>query len=102
MWQHGAPIRRAYETRAAEVWNCKLESFRLSSVYETPCNRGVAIDTAVAEEWPVAAGVLDDLEIHLAEQDLLFVVRGFGNDAPEWIAQERASPKFKSLTGDPV
>ncbi len=50
----------------------------LLSIEQAICDRGVGVDSAVAEEWPVAADVFESLQVDVAHEDFFAVVRGFG------------------------
>src|SRR5712692_9321219 len=56
----------------------------------------IGIDAAVAEKRPVAARVFTFCGIAFDDEDFFFVVRGLGDDLPEWIRDERISPKFET------
>ena len=64
-------------------------------------DRGVGVDAAVAEERPVAAGLLLELRVALGEEDLLGVAAGPGEDAAERVGQERAAPELEAAAGGP-
>src|SRR5206468_3265866 len=59
---------------------------------------GVAVDTAVAQEGPVAAGVFNRGQVDFTDQNLFLVVRSFGDHPAERIAKERASPEFQTIS----
>src|SRR5882762_1700161 len=65
------------------------------SVDQAAGDRRVSVDSAVAQEGPIAADVLNAGQIDLANEDLLFVVRSLSDDDSERIAKERSSPEFK-------
>ena len=58
----------------------------------------VGIDAAVAEKGPVATRLLDEMRIDFADENLLFVVRGLGNDAAERVGKKRSAPELDALT----
>ena len=39
------------------------------------------------------------MQVDFAQQNFFFVVRSFGQHAAEWVAEKRASPKLKALSG---
>ena len=53
---------------------------------QTAGNRGVTINSAVTQERPVAADVLQCFHINFAHQDLFFIMRAFNDHFAEWIA----------------
>ena len=60
-------------------------------------NPFVGIHAAVAQEGPVAARLLDQRAIDLAQHDLFRIVPGLGDDAAEGIGQKAAAPELDSL-----
>ncbi len=60
----------------------------------------VGVDAAVAEEGPVAANLLLQLDVHLGEEDLFLVVAGLGDDAAEGIGDEGAAPELEARAVD--
>src|SRR5581483_6715827 len=68
-------------------------------VDETAGDRGVTVDTAVAQEWPVAADVLERLQVDFAHQNFFSVMGTLGEHSPERIAEKRSAPEFESLAG---
>src|SRR5690349_9299773 len=91
MWTCGAPIRQASGNQAG----VELEIRR--SIQEPARNRGVALNSAVAQKRPVTPGVFQQLQIAFADQNFFVVVRGFGDDAAEGISKERSTPEFQTL-----
>jgi hypothetical protein len=69
------------------------------AIEQTIGDRGVGVDSAVAEEGPVAADVLEGLQVDVADQNFFAVVRGFDEDSAEGIAEEGCAPKFESVAG---
>ena len=63
------------------------------------CDRPIGVDATVAQEGPVAANVFQCFQIHIADENLLAVVRGFGEHSAEGIAEERSAPELESLAG---
>src|SRR6266852_3208074 len=63
---------------------------------------GVAVDAAVAQEGPVAADVFQGVQVDFAYQNFFLVLRGFGDDFAEGVAEERASPKFQAVPGSGI
>src|SRR5687767_12408566 len=59
-------------------------------------DRGICVDTTVAEEGPVAAGAFDELRIALGDEHLRLGA-GFGDDAPEGIAHERVPEELDAV-----
>ena len=59
----------------------------------------IAVDAAVAQKGPVAADIFHRDQVNFTHQDFFFVVRGFGYDAAEGVTEERASPKFQTISG---
>ena len=57
----------------------------------------VRIHAAIAPERPVAAHVLDALQVHLGDQHFFLVVRGLRDDLPEGIGDERSAPELQAL-----
>src|SRR5947208_630635 len=55
----------------------------------------VGVNAAVAKKGPVAARVLEQRKIDFSDDELLFFVRGLGDDAAEGIGQEAAAPEFE-------
>jgi hypothetical protein len=49
---------------------------------------GVAINAAVAQEWPIAADIFQVFQIALADQNFFLVVRSFHDDPSKRIAKE--------------
>ena len=60
----------------------------LPSIDQAIGNRRVGVDSAVAQERPVAANFLESFQVDFADQDFFAVVRGFGEDAAEGIAEK--------------
>src|SRR3954469_22086200 len=89
-WLRGAPTRRA-----CEAWDVLEIAFGAWLIDEPAGDRTVSVDAAVAQEGPVAANVFHLLGVDFADQDLLFVVRGFGKHHAEGIAEERTAPELK-------
>jgi hypothetical protein len=56
----------------------------------------ITIDTAVAQERPVAADVFQRLQVDIADQDFFAVMGGFGQYTAKGVAEERATPEFES------
>src|ERR1700730_1521234 len=59
-------------------------------------NGAVGVDTAVAEERPIAAGVFASRGIALDDQNFLLVVWSFGNHLSKRVGDERISPEFET------
>ena len=66
------------------------------SVKEAAGDALVGVYAAVAEEGPVAAGVLEELAVNLCDEDLFFVVGGLGDDAAEGVCDEGTAPEFEA------
>ena len=62
----------------------------------------VGVDAAVAEKWPVAAGIFEQAQIDFGDQDLFLVVGGFGDDAAEGVGDERSAPELQSRAVDAI
>src|SRR5258706_8377491 len=71
----------------------------LASIEQTIGDWRVRIDSAVAEEWPVAADVFEGFQVDVAHQNFFLVLRGFSQHAAEGIAEEGCAPEFQSLAG---
>ena len=69
---------------------------RLLGIQEPLGDRGVGVDPAVAEERPVAAGLLLEPGVAVGDEDLLGLVAGPGEDAAEGVGQERAAPELEA------
>src|SRR5438128_2652806 len=75
---------------------------------EEPLGKGrIGVDAAVAEEGPVAAGLLLELGVAGGDDDLFGIVPGAREDSAEGIGQERAAPELQAAAGrsfvaDPV
>src|ERR1700735_3752791 len=65
-------------------------------VEETLFEAGVGIDSAIAQERPIAANVFQVREVHFAVQNFFAVGGAFRDDNSLRIAKERAAPEFKS------
>src|SRR6202171_2749903 len=65
-------------------------------VEEALLDAAIRVDTAVAEEGPVAAHLFDARQIDLADQDLLLVGRRFDDDDAEGIAEEGSAPELEA------
>src|SRR4051794_35074165 len=65
-------------------------------IEETLLDAAVGVDAAVAQERPVAPHLLLAGEVDLADQDLLLVDRGLGDDDAEGIAEERRAPELEA------
>src|SRR6476469_40724 len=59
-------------------------------------NRRVRVDPSIAEEGPVATGVLDQLRIAHGGEDLGALAR-FGEDAAEGVGDERVAEELDAL-----
>src|ERR1039458_6204310 len=71
------PTRLAYDSRGRQGFAKISEAWAFERLYqESLRNRAVRIHAAIAPEGPVAANVLDPLQVHLRDQHLFFVVRG--------------------------
>ena len=62
----------------------------------------VRIDAAVAQKGPVAARVFNQAEVDLADQNLLCVMRGLGDDAAKRIGQKAAAPELEARPGGAI
>src|ERR1700733_2531215 len=71
----------------------------LASINQPVANGGIRVNPAVAQERPVAANIFQSLQIDISHQDFFTIVRGFGQHAPERIAEKRSAPEFQSLAG---
>src|ERR1019366_6720132 len=69
------------------------------SVNHATGDGSVTVDAAVAQEGPVAANLLQLMQVYFAEQNFFLIVRSFGEHAPEGIAEERPSPEFEAFAG---
>src|ERR1039458_3963444 len=69
------------------------------SVNHATGDGSVTVDAAVAQEGPVAANLLQLMQVYFAEQNFFLIVRSFGQHAPEGIAEERPSPEFEAFAG---
>ena len=58
------------------------------AIDKPPRNRPVRIDAPVAQEWPVAARILHQLQIHLANQNLLRSCAAFATTRPNGSAMK--------------
>src|SRR5216117_743863 len=58
-------------------------------------NRGITIDSPVAQEWPVPADIFERFQIYFTKQKFFFFVRRLGDYPAERITNERATPKLK-------
>src|SRR5438093_3717148 len=58
-------------------------------------NRGITVDSPVAQDWPVPADVFQRFQITFPKQNLFFVVRRLCDYPPERITNERPTPKLK-------
>ena len=52
------------------------------------CDRRIGIDAAVAQEGPVAPCFFNQVQVDLAQQDFLSIVRRLRDDAPKRIGQK--------------
>jgi hypothetical protein len=67
------------------VWAFSVPSL---SVKHAAGDGSVTVDSAVAKEGPVAANVLDMMQINLAKQNLFLVVRSFREHAAKGVAKK--------------
>src|SRR5215470_2683278 len=74
----------------------------MPSIEKPVGDAAIAIDPAIAKERPVAANVFEQLEIAASDQNLLLIVRGFGDDASERIGEERSAPEFQTFAGSAI
>src|SRR5437868_8956155 len=78
--------------RPGRVWDPPphgLGCFASSDSIDDPAgDLAVAVDAAVAQERPVAADVFDYASVNFTDQNFFVVVRGFGDDATERIAEK--------------
>jgi len=49
---------------------------------------GISVDSAVAQERPVAADIFQCFQVDFAHEDLFFVMRSFGDYLTERVTQE--------------
>src|SRR5205809_692383 len=70
----------------------------LPLIDQSVCDGSVAVDAAVAQERPVASNVFQSLQVHVADQNLLAIVRSFRQHASKRIAEERSTPELKPLS----
>jgi len=56
----------------------------------------IGVDAAVAQKWPVTAGFFALGGVALDDQNFLFIVGGFGEDAAEGIGDEGVSPELET------
>src|SRR5438105_2993969 len=68
----------------------------LRLVEKAMCNGAIAVDSAVAQERPVAARFIDGIEIDFSVEDFLLIMGSLGQHASEWIAEKRCAPKLKA------
>src|SRR5579864_560788 len=103
MWTGAVPIRRACGSRESGAWAAGLRSSSCAtsiwkpSVQKPLRDAGIAINTAVAQEWPVAADVFQMLQVALADQDFFLVVRRLNDDPSKGVAEKRSAPEFQAL-----
>src|ERR1019366_9476545 len=57
----------------------------------------IRIDTPIAQERPIPPNIFERLQVDIADQDLLPVVRAFGEHAPERITKKRSAPELEPL-----
>src|SRR5581483_3432309 len=79
---------------SALIWKRSTAQSR-SSIQEALGDAAVGVDAAVAQEGPVAAGLLDQSEINLAYQDLLGIMRGLGDNTSKRIGEKAAAPELE-------
>ena len=53
------------------------------------------IDSAIAQEWPIAAHVFEFGEIHFTNQNIFAIVAGFRDYDAEGVAYKRRPPELK-------
>jgi len=64
---------------------------------EKPIEDGaVCVDAAIAQERPAAADFFHDGGVAFDDERFFFIVRGFGEDAAEGIADEGCAPEFEA------
>ncbi len=69
---------------------------------EKPIQDGaVGVDAAVAQEGPVAADFFHDGCVAFHHENLFFIVRGFGENAAERVADEGRAPEFEAAISGP-
>src|SRR5215831_210138 len=82
-----APTRRAFDNRGKPgslTLKCYLKFWaRFNLVEQSIRNGRIGVNAAVAQERPVAANLLQRSHVDLADQNLLAIMRSFGQHSPE-------------------
>src|SRR5205807_2759640 len=87
-----APTRRACDNQGKKVSPTTATSFAEPAIE----NGLIRVDTAVAEEWPVAACIFAFLRIAFDDEDFFLFAARLGGDLAERISDERISPEFEA------
>src|SRR5262249_34713817 len=95
-WRSEGPIRQACGIQERSAW-ADLPIVRASLIQEPVRDAVITVNPAIAKKRPVAANVFQLLKIALADQDLLFIMRGLYDDSAKRIAEEGAAPEFQAL-----
>jgi hypothetical protein len=82
-------------------WIIEATEFEPSrfSLAETAGDATVCVETAVAEEGPVLAGLFLELGVDSGEEDFWFVGRGFLEDLAERVGDEGGAPEVEAVGG---
>src|SRR5712692_8180990 len=91
----GIPVRRGELWRVQILWSFSVPSL---SVKHAAGDGSVAVAAPVAQEGPVAADILQLMQVNFAKQNFFLVVRSFGEHAAEGVAEKRPSPEFEPFT----
>src|SRR4051812_36909571 len=89
--RRAVPIRRACGSQGPPAFAfvfLRVVCGECSSIDESARDGRVGIDSAVAQERPVSSHILDPLQIHFTNEDLLFVNGSFRDHLTERVTQE--------------
>src|ERR1700733_7886006 len=71
-------------------------------VQKTGRNRRVSFNAPVTQKGPIAARILDGVEVDFLDEDGFAVMRRLGQNATEGVSDKRAAPELESHTGGAV
>src|SRR6202042_3356661 len=71
-------------------------------IQETGRNRRVSFNAPVTQKGPIAARILDGLQIDFLDQDGFAVMRRLGQNAAKGVSDKRAAPELEPDAGDAV
>src|SRR5438067_3359889 len=81
---------------AESGWGFDFQGCDLRLVEKAMCDGAIAVDSAVAQERPVAARFIDGIEIDFSVEDFLLIMGRLGQHAPKGIAEKRSAPELKA------